>query len=89
VPSTRVIKLQLKLLEDLPKREIDSILSHARTLARGPVRPLFPASTDVELATFYVIEAVDANAAKRVIQGLKEMAGVEIVSHPAQRTLKN
>lgn len=86
--QTPVIKLQLKLLERLSKREVISVISRAEELGKGRVRPLFPESADPELATFYVIEAVDTQAAERVIQGLKEMKEVELVSRPAKRTHK-
>lgn len=84
-----MVKLQLKLLESLPKEQIDDLVTQAETASGGNVRPMFPDTKDAELATFYVIEAANPAAAERTIRTLKGMKGVDIVARPATRTHKS
>lgn len=83
-----MVKLQLKLKERLPRKEIFQLVARAEEFAVGSVKPLFPDSSDQELRRFYVIEAADEHTAKKAMAALRKLKGVEFVAKPGSRTMK-
>ena len=82
------MKLQLKLRQGLPEAERRTALHLAQEAGASGVRPLFPGTTDKELASLYMID-VDSDAAiPKLMKALRAHKGVEFVEPEVQRKLK-
>jgi len=85
--STRTPKLHLKLLPTVKPAAREALFQAAKEAGALSVRPLFPESTDEELATLYTVDAKDAAAVPRLLK-LQEHEAVEFVEEEVKRRLK-
>jgi hypothetical protein len=82
------LKLHLKLRVGASDAERESVVRLAREAGASDVRPLFPDTTDEELASLQTVD-VDAEAAiPKVLKSLGSHKAVEFVEPEVKRKLK-
>jgi hypothetical protein len=82
------MKLQLKLRQGLPEAERRTALRLAQEAGASSVRPLFPGTTDEELASLYMVDVDSDAAVPRLMKALRSHKGVEFVEPEVQRKLR-
>jgi hypothetical protein len=85
---SRPAKLHLKLRSGLTKAELETVSGFAREAGASGVRPLFPGSTDEELACLYTVDVESESAVPKLIKSLEKHPAVEFVETEVKRKLK-
>lgn len=83
------MKLHLKLKQGLSKPKRDSVFAIAKSAGAREVRPLFPETSDEELASMFTIDGVDETAAEKLIERLNRVDSVDFVEHEVTRKSKD
>jgi cell division protein FtsX len=87
--TSQPVKLQLKLRSGLTKAQRETVTSVAREAGAARVRPLFPGSTDAELADLYMVDVDSAAETSKLIEALEKHPAVEFVEREVRRKLKD
>ena len=87
--SPRPPKLHLKLRSGLTKAERETVSGLAREAGASGVRPLFPGTSDEELACLYTVDVESESAVPKLIKSLEKHPSVEFVEAEVKRKLKS
>jgi hypothetical protein len=82
------VKLHLKLRVGASDAEREGIVRLAREAGASDVRPLFPETTDTELASFQMVDVGSAAAIPKLLKSLGKHKAVEFVEPEVRRKLK-
>jgi len=86
--SSRPVKLHLKLRTGVAETDRDVVFQAARQAGASGVRPLFPNSSDQELASLYTVDVDSEAAVSKLIKSLGAMKQVDFVEPEVKRKLK-
>jgi hypothetical protein len=82
------LKLHLKLRVGASDAEREAVVRLAREGGASDVRPLFPESTDKELASLQTVDVGSEAAVPRLLKSLGRHKAVEFVEPEVKRKLK-
>jgi hypothetical protein len=82
------VKLQLKLRVGASDAEREAVVRLAREAGASAVRPLFPESTDKELASLQMVDVDSEAAVPKLLKSLGSLKAVEFVEPEVKRKLK-
>ena len=82
------VKLHLKLRIGASNAEREAVVRLARDAGASAVRPLFPQTTDEELATLQTVDVDSEAAVPKLLKSLGRHKAVEFVEPEVKRKLK-
>ena len=86
--SPRPVKLHLKLRTGVAATDREAVFEAARRAGAIGVRPLFPESSDRELASLYTVDVDNEAAVPKLVKHLGAMKQVDFVEPEVKRKLK-